>query len=225
MNSNKKYIFLTGVPGSRWGRLEAMLYRALPGYVDTSCKKPYQQDRPTHGTQHIYTFWGPFHQHGENFDRLDLLGPERVMAEIDAAYDDNDAGEVRIIRCHWFAYQLDWIAENMPWVDILMVLREPELSYRWWHESGGWDISYPNYKWYSNDEVLKRQIFQETRLMDKFIAEQGLEIKYNLAESALWLKEYMPEVYERINTDIVINPLDETLWPVLYKGKNNESID
>ena len=221
---NKQYIFLTGVPGSRWGRIENMLYKTCD-IVDTSCKLPYHQDLPSHGTQHIYTFWGPYHQHGEGFDRLDLLGPERVMAEIDAAYDDNDDRPVRIIRCHWFSYQLDWIAENMPWVDILMVLREPEMSYRWWHESGGWDISYPNYTWYGSDTVVRRQIDVETKLMVEFIREQGLRIDFNLSQPEKWLETHMPEVMYEINSNIDINPLDNTLWPVLYKGSNNESIN
>jgi hypothetical protein len=218
MNFDKKYIFLVGVPGSRWGRLEAMIYKSAPGYIDVSCKAPYLQDMPNHGTQHIYTFWGPFHQHGEGFDRLDLLGPERVMGEIESAYNPNDPGKVRIIRCHWFSYQLDWIAENMPWVDILFVLREPEMCFRWWKESGGWDISYPCYKWYSNDEVLKRQILQETRLMHKFINERRLKITDNLQKPREWIKNNMPEVLEHINTDITVNTLDQTLWPVIYRG-------
>jgi hypothetical protein len=140
------------------------------------------------------------------------------MGEIESAYNPNDPGKVRIIRCHWFSYQLDWIAENMPWVDILFVLREPEMCFRWWKESGGWDISYPCYKWYSNDEVLKRQILQETRLMHKFINERGLKITDNLQKPREWIKNNMPEVLEHINTDITVNTLDQTLWPVIYRG-------
>ena len=219
---NKKYIFLTGVPGSRWGRLERMLYDAAPGLVDVSCSQKYLQDMPGHGTQHVYTFWGPYHQHGDGFDQLSLLGPDRIMAEIEQAYNPDASGSLRIVRCHWFSYQLDWIAQHMPWIDIMMVMREPEMSYRWWHESGGWDISYPNYKWYGSDEVLRRQITVETKLMQKFISERGLTIDYNLSQPKEWLQSHMPEV-ELLNRDIKINPLDDTLWPVLYRGKS-ESI-
>lgn len=222
MRSNKKYIFLTGVPGSRWGRIEHMMYQNCD-IVDVSCKMHHQQNIPEHSTKHIYTFWGPYHEHGDGFDRLDLLGPDEVMRQIDAAYDDNDPRPIRIIRCHWFSYQLDWIRENMPWVDILMVFREPEMSYRWWHESGGWDISYPNYAWYGTDQVLRRQIMVEHKLMLKFMREQGLTQDYNLGDPVPWFKAHMPEYSAQITSGpIKQNPLDDTLWPVLYKGKDNE---
>jgi hypothetical protein len=236
MLSNKKYVFLTGVPGSRWGRPENMIYEQAD-IIDISCRWPHQQDNPKHGTRHIYTFWGPFHEHGEQFDRLDLLGPGEVMRQIDAVYDDNDPRPYRIIRCHWFSYQLDWIAEHMPWIDILMVFREPEMSYRWWIQSGGWDISYPNYTWYSNDAVMKRQIMIEHKLMLKFCRDHGLKQERNLAEPNEWFAEYWPEVAQhfkgKFNNESarvlkrkkgdteVLTPGDETLWPVLYRGRNN----
>lgn len=218
---NKRYLFLTGVPGSRWGRLERMLYKAAPGLVDMSSNLNYLQDNPEHGTQHVYTFWGPYHQHGDEFDQLSLLGPERIMAEIESAYSEHNAPEpLRIIRCHWFAYQLDWIAENLPEVDIMMVMREPEMSFRWWIESGGWDINYPSYKWFSTSEVLKREIMTQTKLMQKFIKERGLTIDYNLKESEKWMAKHMPEV-TLVNSNIQNQPLDDTLWPVLYRGSSN----
>lgn len=214
MKYKNKYIFLTGVPGSRWGRLERMLYNACPGLIDMSSNISYLQDMPTHGTQHIYTFWGPYHQHGDGFDRLDLLGPEEVMRQIESAYDPDQEGW-RIIRCHWFSYQLDWIVENLPDVDIMLVFREPEMSYRWWHESGGWDINYPNYAWFGTDENLKREIMTQTKLMHKFVKEKNLKIDYNLAQAEEWIKKYLPSIQPK---EIVKNPLDETLWPVYYRG-------
>jgi hypothetical protein len=215
--NNKKYIFLTGVPGSRWGRIEQMMYQ-VSDLVDTSCRQNHQQNLPAHSTRHIYTFWGPFHEHGDQFDQLSLLGPDRVMAEIDAAYDPADSRPYRIIRCHWFSYQLDWIRTNMPWVDIIMMFREPEMSFRWWHESGGWDISYPNYAWYSNDLVLRRQIMTEHKLMLKFMREQGLQQDINLGQPHEWFQKHMPEVSEHFTGTIKLNPLDDTLWPVLFRG-------
>ena len=216
---SKKYIFLTGAPGSRWGRLERMLYSAAPGLIDTSSNLKYLQDHPDHGTQHVYTFWGPYHQHGDGFDRLDLLGPDRIMSEIEQAYNPKAPGRLRFIRCHWFAYQLDWIADNLPEVDSLMVMREPEMCYRWWHESGGWDINYPNYEWYSNDRNLKREIMTQTKLMQKFITERKLMMSYNLSQPEEWLQANMPEV-ELLNRGIVTQPLDDTLWPILYRGSH-----
>lgn len=217
---NKRYIFLTGVPGSRWGRIEEMMYQ-VSDLVDTSCKFNHQHDNPKNGTTHIYTFWGPYHEHGDQFDRLDLLGPERVMQIIDEAYDDDDPRPIRIIRCHWFAYQLDWIKENMPWVDILMAIRDPEMAMRWWHKSGGWDITYPNYKWFSTSEVLNREIMTQHKLMVKFMRENKLSQKFNLSKANEWFAENMPE-YTEFQKPIKHNENDQTVWPVLYKGTRDE---
>jgi hypothetical protein len=222
MKKNKKYIFLVGVPGSRWGRIESMLYQLNSDLIDVSCKSPHQQDHPEHGTQHIYTFWGPYHEHGDQFDRLDLLGPQEVMRQIDAAYDDNDPRPYRIVRCHWFSYQLDWIRENMPWIDVLMVFREPEMSYRWWIQSGGWDISYPNYAWYGTDQVLRRQIMVEHKLMMKFAREQGLKQTHHLGKALEWFDNFMPEMSRTFkHQNLKNNPLDDTMWPVLFRGTGN----
>lgn len=218
---NKRYIFLTGVPGSRWGRIEQMMYQNAD-IIDVSCKQNHQQNDPGQGTSHIYTFWGPYHEHGDGFDRLDLLGPNEVMRQIDQAYHPLDSRPVRIIRCHWFAYQLDWIAKNMPWVDILLAFREPEMSYRWWHESGGWDISYPTYEWFGTDTVLKREIMTQHKLMIKFMRERGLSQTFSLADCDKWIKAWMPEYYTQITSQpIKTRPLDDTIWPVLYKGLNH----
>jgi hypothetical protein len=93
------------------------------------------------------------------------------------------------------------------------------MCYRWWHESGGWDINYPNYSWFGSDEVLKREIMTQTKLMQKFITDRGLKIDYNLSQPKEWISTYMPEV-ELLNKDIKTNPLDDTLWPILYRGSH-----
>ena len=61
----------------------------------------------------------------------------------------------------------------------------------------------------------------QTKLQQKFIKERGLMMGYNLSQPKEWMQANMPEV-ELLNKDIQINPLDDTLWPVLYKGKNSK---
>ena len=42
---NKKYVFVTGVPGSRWGKVEQAI-RRVTNVVDQSSWLPYLQDDP-----------------------------------------------------------------------------------------------------------------------------------------------------------------------------------
>lgn len=224
-----KYVFLTGVPGSRWGRLEWIVRDNSP-IVDQSSWLQHNQDRPENGTEHYHRFYGPYHNYGEMFDVMHLIGPDAVMREIERSYSKpQPKHKIRFVRCHWFAYQLDWIKENLPEVDILMMMREPQQSLDWWLESGGWDIQYPNYQWYNNSHNMRRQIMIENACMEKFIRENDLKMNYPVAETPQWIKANWPELLKHLPNnhtyhEYLIKPSDHTLFPVLYRGKKSCSI-
>jgi len=221
-----KYVFLTGVPGSRWGRLEWIL-RDNSNIVDQSSWLPHNQDRPDNGTEHYHRFYGPYHNYGEQFDQLHLLGARGVLAEIERSYGKPERShKIRFVRSHWFAYQLDWIKENLPQVDILMMMREPQQALNWWLESGGWDIEYPNYQWYNNTNNMRRQIMIENACMEKFIRDNNLKLNYPVSETPNWISTNWPEWEKHLpnnNTyhEYLIKEADKTLFPVLYKGKKS----
>lgn len=216
----KKYVFITGAPGSRWGRIEYFLAQHSK-FVDNSAWLPYLQDNPNNLTTHQHKFYGPYNEHGERFDVLHLLGRDGIYDELDRAFDPNDPRPIRFVRCHHFAYQLDWIAENLPEVDIIMMLRESNLCYRWWHEAGGWDIEYPNYTWYGTSEKMRRQIVLENNCMLKFMRDRNLEMDYSSWEIHKWLKKHWhKETFSRELTDAHRNPPDKTCWPVVYRGSD-----
>lgn len=229
-----KYIFVTGAPGSRWGRLEFLL-REQSNIVDDSGWMPFLQDNPDNLTTHVHKFFGPYQQHGDRFDVLHILGRTAIFDELERAFDSNSTGKVRFVRCHWFAYQLDWIAENLPEVDILMMFRESNMCYNWWHESGGWDIQYPSYKWYGDSEKLRRQIMLENECMIQFMRKHRLPMNYSMYDANKWIETNWPEwiPYLPENTDWYQNftqrdlqeSNDKTLWPVLYRGTQNASFD
>lgn len=106
---------------------------------------------------------------------------------------------------------------------LLFVFREPEMSLRWWHESGSWDISYPNYKWYGTSEVLERQVHVENKYMHKFIKDRGLKFDYSLKDIDKWTAKHMPELEPGVDFGPLAQAdgLDRTLWPILYKGNKN----
>ena len=233
---NKKYVFITGAPGSRWGRLEYML-RDQTSIVDDSAWMPFLQDQPKNLTAHVHKFFGPYQQHGERFDVLHILGRNGIYDELDRAFDSNNTSRIRFVRCHWFAYQLDWIKENLPEVDILMMFRESNMCYEWWHRSGGWDIQYPSYKWYGDSEMMRRQIIIENECMIKFMREQRLKMNYCMSQANLWIQTNWPEwipylepdkdwygEWSAKNQQSMLGDEsgnDLTLWPVLYRGSHS----
>ena len=222
MKSNKQYVLTVGIQGSRWGRVESIIDRALPDLCDQSSWWEPQMDYPNNLTGHMYSFWGPYNRLGEQFDHLDLIGADQFRAQLDHEFDPNDPRPFRFIRCHWFSYQLDWIKENCPEMWILLVFREPNISLRWWHESGSWDITYPNYKWYGTSDVLERQANIENKYMYKFVRDNELKFSHSVADIDKWLEHSWPEVYERKQTfQNYTQELDNTLWPILYRGKDH----
>ena len=223
-----KIVFITGVPGSRWGRLEYILRENTKGVIDNSCWTPHIQDTPKNGTTHFHRFFGPYHQYGEKFDNLCLMGRDAILQEIDRAFDEDENG-IRFVRSHWFAYQLDWITENLPEVDILLMMREPQMSLNWWLKSGGWDIQYPHYHWYCNTTNLRRQIFIENEYMEKFIKDKKLDMRYSIWDTPEWINDNWPEWNKYLPKGMSYHHStrtmeDKTLWPILYRGNESTNI-
>ena len=133
-----KYIFVTGAPGSRWsGYVEDHLY-----VRDDIDKSDFRQDRE-------YKVDGQVMHRGAYFDS----GMEfnNFPQTWDLPFDEEGVG-LRVIKSHLFAYQLDWLTQFKD--DIHIVYRPDQECFDWWHEAGGWDISYPNYKNYYIDDEL-----------------------------------------------------------------------
>jgi hypothetical protein len=122
---------------------------------------------------------------------------EAIFAEIDRAFDDTDEHKLRFVQCHWFSYQLDWIAENLPEVDILLSLRNVEMSNNSWHKGGGWNIEYPSYKWYNNSQTLWRQGHIEHKLMQQFVKKHKLNVINGWGED--WFDWHWPELAPHID--------------------------
>lgn len=217
---------MTGVPGSRWGRVEWILRENTGDIIDRSNWMPHRQDNMANKTEHYHTFYGPYHSYGEKFDQLHLMGRDAFFKEAARPYGKQDGAKVRFVRSHWFSYQLDWIKENLPEVDILFMMREPQQALNWWLDSGGWDIEYPQYHWYANTENMRRQIFIENECMEKFIRENDLEFGHAVWDMAEWIAESWPEWLKYLPDNYTYHhhrrkEPDKNLWPVLYKGKES----
>ena len=217
-----KYVFLTGAPGSKWAGISKWLSQSTT-IVDSSDDTPWRIDNPENHSNHAHAFFGPFHECGENFDNLHLLTREEIFTEIDKAHLDADADNcIRFCRCHWFSYQLDWITENLPEVDILLVLRPPQICFDWWFEAGGWHIQYPTYKWYGTEEMMWRQINVETRCIAQFTKKHNIQWQKGI-NTDNWLTRNWPEMINYIK-DPPYEIHEPTVSAALYKGKESVSL-
>jgi hypothetical protein len=119
-------------------------------------------------TTHNGCYFGPHHEHGHGFDDIKKNYTTETFTEecLKPFYDTRRP--YKLIRSHWFAYNLDWIWDNMKGHQLLLVWRNAEKSRDWWYSMGGWKIKHPVYKWYENDERMWNQIQQETNLIWEF---------------------------------------------------------
>ena len=183
----KNFTFLVGAPGSRWsgvGQLVAENFNY--DRSDENHERVY-----AHGkfSGHRGAYWGPGMELGHDFHRLESIYGDNVAAfeqECHTAFDENEF-RTKLIRCHQFAYNLSWLYNNVNNSNILLVRRGNQDCFDWWTQAGGWDISYPRYDWYIDDDHMQHYIEVENKLSNDFVCniakwekfdEEWLEINF-----------------------------------------------
>lgn len=132
-------IFMIGVPGSRWSGI-AQNIETIPGF-NTSDRN---EDRMYHHhafSGHLGAYFGTGWAHDTSLDPDNLDAPYR------------DLSGTRIHKSHEWAYQLDDIHRRYPESWIVLVYRPDLAAYAWWHEAGGFEIKYPDYRPYYRDSI------------------------------------------------------------------------
>jgi hypothetical protein len=178
-DSGKDLIFAAGAPGSKWSAmLRSITYNKIINISDESPENTYSvtlyskdsgQEKKL--AWHRGAYWGPYHKFGHKFDKLDTLSKDEILSEIYSAFSEE--GGIKLIKSHWFSYHLDFIAETFPEAKIITVYLPDDVCFDWWTVVGGWDITYPIYTWYENDERMKRQIKEENAHITRFFARRG----------------------------------------------------
>ena len=172
---SNNYTFLTGAPGSRWSGIGQLITDNFNyNKSDESLARQY-----VHGefTGHKGSYFGPGMEFGEDFHRLEYsyIDKNRFQSMCDSAFSEPYLDQSKMIKCHQFAYGLDWLKENIPNSDILLVKRDSDKSFDWWKQAGGWDITYPNYSWYIDDVHMQHYIDNEIKLANLFVAKTDNE--------------------------------------------------
>jgi len=173
-------ILCMGVPGSRWsGSIRAIQTCKDINTSDDHPDRIYDKSdidptaRPA--GWHRGCYWGPYHEYGHNFDILP--NKQDAIKQFRAPFKSWDDG-IKIIKSHWFSYHIPKLREWFPEAKLVAFYVPEDEAFEWWHEVGGWDITYPHYDWYENDQRMREQIeIENTNILEHF------ELKnYNLEE-------------------------------------------
>ncbi len=176
--TGKDLILATGAPGSRWSGSLRMLTANVnvnstdespDRYYDHVALNPKTGKMATRGW-HRGAYWGPDHEFGKTFDKIDQMSKQDIIKEFKGPYTDWESG-VKIIKSHWFAYHLPFLKEMFPDAKFFAKHMPNDDCFEWWHVCGGWDISYPHYFWYKDDERMKQQIAIENEHILNFFKE------------------------------------------------------
>ena len=175
--NGKDLILAMGAPGSRWSgsiRLLSLMHEEIncsDETEDTEYNGPsriiqkydrYYVDEDGKERSigwHRGAYWGPYHTYGQNFDVMDIT-KEEAIAEFKKPYADWDSG-IKIVKSHWFSYHIPKLREWFPEATLMCFYMEDQECFDWWHEVGGWDIEYPHYDWYKDNEGMMQGIKNE----------------------------------------------------------------
>jgi len=150
--------FFTGVPGSRWSgvaqHIESNLY-------DTSDRTPERTYSHSKFSGHAGAYFGT----GMEFP-ADL-----ASKNLDAPYTGTGC---RLHKSHEWAYMIDEIVQTYPDCWITFVYRDNELSFEWWKQAGGWNITYPNYDFYVDDTGMREHIRRQNDCILEFTHRRNL---------------------------------------------------
>lgn len=156
-----KYIFITGAPGSKWSRVAKSIW--MSDDVDMSDERV---EYNNHRVSHTGSYFGPDMEYGRWFDQpFDQFTKEQLEEEFDKPFSRTG---IRIIKSHHFAYNLEYIKKTWPDCPIILVQREDDSCFTWWTLAGGFDITYPNYEWYQDNETIYKQICKQNFEIKKF---------------------------------------------------------
>jgi hypothetical protein len=188
MTDGEDIIFFTGAPGSKWSRITTVLSlwpelnNTDQDKYPTYRKNAFPDESPRSDIpvgNHSGVYFGPDHGIGEDFHDLSKLTKEEFLNEIERAYDNFDTG-IKIVKSHWFCHNnnLNWLKENFPESHIVLVYNGDAEAFKWWHFIGGWDITFPYYTWYENNEGMWKWIKKENENLIDFCKQNGLDLTF-----------------------------------------------
>lgn len=166
-------VFITGAPGSKWsGIAHALSYAEPVNNSDNHASRTYVGEV---GVVHFGNYFGPGMGFGEDFDRLDELPKDQVIADLSKPF--REPGGVVLLKSHLFARHLGHLREMFPRSRTLLVYRTDEECLDWWIQCGAFGISFPDYSWYQEMANMQTQIAIDNAAIREFARENGLTLR------------------------------------------------
>lgn len=176
-----KYIFVAGVPGSKWSSVVKNIYYSTDiDRSDYSDARTYYHDAAGEmQLMHLGAYFDPGMEFGSFFDTIDQATKSQCEFEFNRPFTRAlKRNQRRIVKSHVFCDHIDFLKAMWPENPIVLVYRDNDSSLGWWVKCGHFNITYPKY-----DEYYK-----DLRTMSKIIEQQNRNLL------AAWQKYSGPEV-------------------------------
>ena len=174
------FMFVLGAPGSRWSGVAKSIYFSKD--IDRSDSSAERQYHNPHNKQlmHLGAYWDPGMEFGRDLDRFDSLSKNELTEEFNKPFTGTGR---RIIKSHVLTEHVGHLSLlfHSP---IVLVYRTNQDCFDWWHEAGGWNITYPNYSWYRDDSKMQEEIARQNAALTRFKDQKGLYTVANNVELA-----------------------------------------
>ena len=148
LKMNGRYLLMTGAPGSRWSGVANNLHSS-PDFDQTDDTEE-RSFSHHNGLVHGGAYFDPKMEFG--FSKYNWGLP---------FYGEG----VRLIKSHTLSTHMNYFKDY----PIVMVLRNDYECWTWWNECGGFDIPYPSYEWYKNQDNMFAQITLQNMSINSFI--------------------------------------------------------
>lgn len=180
-----KYIFVAGVPGSKWSSVVKNIYYSTDiDRSDYSDARTYYHDAAGEmQLMHLGAYFDPGMEFGSFFDTIDQATKSQCEFEFNRPFTRAlKRNQRRIVKSHVFCDHIDFLKAMWPENPIVLVYRDNDSSLGWWVKCGHFNITYPKY-----DEYYK-----DLRTMSKIIEQQNRNLL------AAWQKYSGPEVKNNV---------------------------
>lgn len=144
---------------------------------------------------HLGAYFDPGMEFGKRFMRLDQMTKTEAESEFNRPFTGLG---MRIIKSHVFSHHLHHLKLTWPECKIVLVHRDDDSCLGWWVKCGQFNITYPNYQYYSNLEMMAMHISQQNRDIIDFARNSDTEFNIeNNIELAARLGIEPPSDYEQ----------------------------
>ncbi len=169
-------IFFCGVPGSRWSGIAREIKDS--GDYNVSDRAPHRSYKHHDFNGHLEAYFGTGMEFSCDLSEDNLLAPFSKREKC------------KLLLSHEWAYYLEEITLQYPDDWIHLIYRNDLKSFLWWKQAGGFNITYPNYDWYKDDETMIARIEEQNDLILSFAQAHNLSWKQHSKHKDIFITTY-----------------------------------